>query len=166
MQLVTKPIAPASRPSQIVPLKVDRRTLAKRRWRGVADDGTEFGFDLEKPLSNSTTFFEASGAVYQIEQLREPVFRIPVLSAAQAARVAWMIGNLHFSIAITSDYLVAENDSALQQMFTREKILFEQAEMVFTPSHVAAGHSHGHSHSHDHHDHPNAGPHHHHPAHR
>jgi urease accessory protein UreE len=29
---------------------VERLKLAKRRWRGAATDGEEFGFDLEKPL--------------------------------------------------------------------------------------------------------------------
>jgi hypothetical protein len=29
-----------------VSLNVERRVLAKRRWRGQAEDGTDFGFDL------------------------------------------------------------------------------------------------------------------------
>ena len=29
-----------------IPLAVDRLTLTKRRWRGTATDGCEFGFDL------------------------------------------------------------------------------------------------------------------------
>ena len=34
----------------IVILTADRATLAKRRWRGVAQDGREFGFDLDHVL--------------------------------------------------------------------------------------------------------------------
>ena len=29
-----------------ISLTVERRVLAKRRWRGQAEDGTDFGFDL------------------------------------------------------------------------------------------------------------------------
>ena len=33
-----------------ISLTVERRVLAKRRWRGEAEDGTDFGFDLVSPL--------------------------------------------------------------------------------------------------------------------
>ena len=35
-----------------ISIPIDRYTLAKRRWRGVAEDGREFGFDLEAPLAD------------------------------------------------------------------------------------------------------------------
>ena len=38
-------------------LTVERRVLAKRRWRGQAEDGTDFGFDLAIPLKNMVSVF-------------------------------------------------------------------------------------------------------------
>jgi hypothetical protein len=39
-----------------VRLIADRLTLTKRRWRGAAEDGRKFGFDLEGPLIHGTSF--------------------------------------------------------------------------------------------------------------
>ncbi len=40
-----------------VRISADRLTLAKRRWRGIADDGREFGFDLAAPLADGACVF-------------------------------------------------------------------------------------------------------------
>src|SRR4051794_6536686 len=50
-----------------ITLKVDRLTLAKRRWRAAAEDGTDFGFDLEHPLENGDVFHQSETATYFIE---------------------------------------------------------------------------------------------------
>ena len=64
-------------------------TLAKRRWRGTAIDGAEFGFDLVHPLANGDVFAETETAVYRIAQQPEPVLEIPLESdPAAAARCA------------------------------------------------------------------------------
>src|SRR5690606_16423726 len=56
-----------------VALHVDRQTLAKRRWRGAAEDGAEFGFELEAPLKEADVFFQTAAARYVIRQHPEPV---------------------------------------------------------------------------------------------
>src|SRR5271155_1851356 len=81
-----------------VPLQVDRATLAKRRWRGVAEDGKEFGFDLNEPINHGAHFFSLAETSYVIEQMPEEVLEIPVATLEQAARVAWSLGNLHFGV--------------------------------------------------------------------
>ena len=40
-----------------ISLTVDRRVLAKRRWRGQAEDGTDFGFDLARFLCSMAFAF-------------------------------------------------------------------------------------------------------------
>ena len=49
-----------------VSLKVERRVLAKRRWRGEAEDGTEFGFDLALPLKHGICFHRVENKNYLI----------------------------------------------------------------------------------------------------
>ena len=39
MNLITNHLSPSETDKTIVALKIDRRKLAKRRWRGIADDG-------------------------------------------------------------------------------------------------------------------------------
>ena len=41
-----------------ISLTVERRVLAKRRWRGQAEDGTNFGFDLMSLFEMECVFTE------------------------------------------------------------------------------------------------------------
>jgi urease accessory protein len=129
-----------------VPLLIDRLTLARRRWRALAEDGTEFGFDLEHPLADGDVFFQGASAYYQIEQKPELVLEIPLVAPDAAARMGWMIGNLHFQIAVEEGVIRAPDDPAIRQLLTREHIHHRQAEAVFRP--LGGGHSHGHGHAH------------------
>ena len=87
---------------EIVILKVDRATLAKRRWRGVAQDAREFGFDLDHALADGSVFFREAGKCYVISQAPEPVLEIELgHDPAGVAVLAWQIGNLHFPIEVT-----------------------------------------------------------------
>ncbi len=135
-------IHPQSNGKPIVHLKVDRRTLAKRRWRGKAEDGTDFGFDLTHPLADAHAIHENETAVFRIKQSEETVLRIPFSSSKQAAYYGWMVGNMHFSAAFEDDCVIAEDDPAVRQMLERNHIHFEETTTVFHPTIVSSGHSH------------------------
>lgn len=144
MQLVHDEIAVMEAGKPRIELRVDRLTLAKRRWRGVAEDGREFGFDLEHPLNDRADFFETAASVYTIAQQPEDLFEIHPGDAAEAARIGWMIGNLHFPVAIQDGAVRVPADSAVRQLLERERVLFEQIREIFHPLKAAAGHHHHH----------------------
>lgn len=144
MQLIHGHLHDWNRDLPKVFLSADRHTLAKRRWRGVAEDGTEFGFDLEHPLADGDVFAVTSSAVYSVAQKPEAVLEVALSGdPAHAARLGWTIGNLHFALEIRSQTLRVADDPALRQLFEREKIPFSTTESVFKPASIA--------HSHDHH---------------
>ena len=123
-------------------MKVDRLRLAKRRWRGFAEDGTEFGFDLETPLKHGSVFFSSAEGNYRIEQQSEPVIDITCPPEPDSsARLGWLLGNLHFPIEILPGILRICDDTAVRQMLQRECIPHSFSEAVFQP--IAGGHSHG-----------------------
>jgi len=127
-------------------LHVDRQTLAKCRWRGVANDGREFGFDLAEPLSDGTAFFETEEHRYLIAQTPEPVLELRIVDCGlrKGAEIAWKIGNLHCLIGFRGEILVVADDPALRQLFAREHIAFTPATQVFNP--LRGAHSHGYEH--------------------
>lgn len=126
-----------------VAVPADRLAIEKRRWRGIAEDGTEFGFDLDHPLAHRDVVFADERAFYQLEQRPEAVIAITLGSAAEAARVGWMIGNLHFKIAVAADEILTPDDSAIRQMLSREGILTHASVAVFQPLLGAHSHEHG-----------------------
>jgi len=127
----------------ILVLGTDRLTLAKRRWRQCAEDGRDFGFDLESPLHNGDVFFESETHCYAVTQTAEPVLEIPFSDHHQPtamALIGWNIGNLHFPIEITPSCIRVADDDALRRLFEREHIQFVEAVKVFTPTTSAVPH--------------------------
>lgn len=125
-----------------IALKVDRLRLAKRRWRAVAEDGAEFGFDLDSPLRDGAVFFSTEALLYHIEQQPEPVIEIVCPhDPASAAKLGWILGNLHFPIEVIGGHLRICDDSAVRQMLEREFIAHQLAVAVFQP--LSGAHSHG-----------------------
>lgn len=136
------PIPAGAEKKRCIALVVDRATLAKRRWRSVAEDGREFGFDLEHPLKDGATFFETESSRYAIAQKPEAVLelRFAVCGLRKVAEIAWKIGNLHFQIEVAEDVIRVVDDPALRQLFEREGWKYAACEAVFHP--LAGGHHH------------------------
>ena len=142
-------------------LRVDRFKLLKRRWRGKADDGEDFGFELDQPLSHGDTVYcKTNGktmSCYVIEQEPETVLEIDFSdNLLMGLHVAWSIGNLHMPMQSLSDGVRVADDPAVRQLFAHLDVRFVETSAVFQPirSSTDIGHSHDHSHDHAHgHDH-------------
>ena len=129
-----------ARPSVVV--RADRRSLAKTRWRAQAEDGTEFGFDLARPLRHGAAVFQNERARYVIAQRAEPLLRVMAADPTEAARLGWMIGNLHFPAQVRDGGIYVEADPAVRQMLEREDIAFEETEGIFQPLYAGGAHHH------------------------
>lgn len=122
-----------------IPLRVDRWTLAKTRWRGTAGDGREFGFDLHHPLKHGDRFADG----YVIEQMPEPVLVIALPAANAAAELGWTIGNLHQPVQVTDHEIITAEDSGVKALLQQQHIHFRVESRVFEPLRSAV---HGHHH--------------------
>ncbi len=142
MRLIHGPLSGRLGGTLLTILKVDRLRLAKRRWRGFAEDGEEFGFDLEYPLRDGTFFFHSETRSYAIEQQTEPVIDIVCPeNASDSARLGWVLGNLHFPIEIHPGKLRVCDDQAIRQLLLRENYTYSLVDAVFQP--LSGAHSHG-----------------------
>ncbi len=138
MHLVQRMVAEASnRPEpEQVSLVVERRLFLKRRWRAVAEDGTEFGFDLESRLKNGCVIHQEPHADYVVWQEPEMVYEVTLDTPAQAALVGWKIGNLHLPVEIAGNRVRVIHDPAMQQLCDREGWRVGECKVVFNPLRV------------------------------
>ncbi len=134
---------------QVVGLQASRATLAKHRWRGLATDGREFGFDLNEPLGHGTLFYTEEGRLYVTEQLPEEILEIPLTTLEQAAQVVWRLGNLHSTIQLLPNAVRVTEDPAVIRMLESFHIGFQRVTCIFLPLSAGAHHHHDHGH-HDH----------------
>ena len=82
MEIIRAPLPEWNESLPEIRISAERLTLAKRRWRGVAEDGTDFGFDLDVPLADGTRVFQSDAAVYFIAQKYEPELEVEDASVA------------------------------------------------------------------------------------
>jgi urease accessory protein len=135
MILIQAPVASPDLALLSVALRTDRRTLAKRLWRGVAADGNEFGFQLQRPLQPGDTFHQTGVARYVIEQESEPVLEIALagLPPSAVAGVGWAVGNLHLDFSSEATRMLAPDEPAARRLFERIQIPYTPATAVFRP---------------------------------
>ena len=135
MQLVRRMSAERSlRPeSGKVLLLVERHLFLKRRWHGVAEDGTEFEFDLESRLKNGCVIHQTDRADYVIAQKPETVIQIATPTAELAALVGWKIGNLHFPVQIVNGFIRVTADPMIRELLAGEDWPHEEITVVFQP---------------------------------
>lgn len=146
----TLPVLPLHHHLTEVPLPAGRRDLAKKRWRGSAGDGQEFGFDLQRPLQDGDSFYLAEGKVYVVRQQAEDLLSIGLSSSAEeAARLGWKLGNLHIPVQIAEGQALVADDPGMRQNLDRQHISYLAVRGVFLPLATGSAHGHGHSHSHD-----------------
>ena len=152
MQLINAPIASPNTSLPEVLLSVERLTIAKRLWRGVAQDGTEFGFELERPLRNGETFWQTDAVRYVIAQQLESVLEIDLaIAPSAAAGIGWAVGNLHLELCAEPARLLAADEPAVRQLLERLQVPFKATTAVFRPGRFARGaatHELGPSHKH------------------
>ena len=140
MHLVHRMLAESSvlTPDHQIVLSAERRQFLKRRWRGEAEDGTEFGFDLESRLIDGCVIHHEDGKDYIVRQLPEVVYEIPITSPDQAALVGWKAGNLHMPAQILPDCIRVLHDDAMKQLLDREGWACSEPEVLFTPMKAVA----------------------------
>lgn len=123
-----------------VAIVVERRDLARRRWRIAAADGQEFGFELAKPLQPGDTIAEVEGKRYVLRQRPEPVLFVSLeLAPSAAAGLGWAFGNMHLEASTEPGRLVVADTPAARQLLARLGMAFTTEAYVFRPGRFARG---------------------------
>ncbi len=122
-------------------------TAEERRW-GRRRVTTRAGRPLALALPTGSVLTPGEilhvgpGWYVVIEAAPEPVFAVTPRSREEAIRVAFEVGNRHFTLATDGDRLLVPEDPAMEQLLTRLGVAFERVRSVFVP--VGAGHRHDH----------------------
>lgn len=127
-------------------IRVDRRKLERRRWRGRADDGADFGFELEVPLGHGDIVWATQTTRYVIWQAAEPLLEVSIaVPPDQAAVIGWAVGNMHAVIEANDTCIRVPDDPVLRQALDRIGIAYHAVTAVFQAHRFArvVGHAHG-----------------------
>jgi len=115
-------------------------TIAKRVWRGVAEDGTEFGFELERPLRHGEVFWQTDEVCYVVLQSEERVLEVALdIAPSAAAGIGWAVGNLHLELQSEATRLLAPDEPAVRKLFERLNVPYRETTAVFRPGRFVRG---------------------------
>ena len=78
----------------------------------------------------------------EVESAPEPVIAVFPRAPAEALRLAFEVGNRHFSLALEPDALLVPDDPAMEQLLTRLGAKWERRTAIFNP--IGAAHAHEH----------------------
>ena len=140
LHLIKAPIAQPDPALAEIAVRVERLAIVKRLWRGAAEDGTEFGFELSAPLKDGDTVWQTTAARYVLRQQPESVVEISLdVAPSAAAGIGWSIGNLHLELCAEPARLLAPDEPAVRQLLERLKVPFKPTTAIFRPGRFVRG---------------------------
>jgi urease accessory protein len=140
LRLIREPVAAPDASLPEIAVRADRHDAARRRWRVVAEDGAEFGFELERPLRHGAVVAQTPAARYVLRQHAEPVLIVSLeLPPSAAAGLGWAFGNMHLEASSEPGRLIVADCPAARQLLGRLGLPFACELLVFRPGHFARG---------------------------
>jgi urease accessory protein len=121
-------------------LTAEERRWGRRRVTTRAGRTLALALPTGSVLTPGEILHVGPGWYVVIEAAPEPVLAVTPRSREEAIRVAFEVGNRHFTLATDGDRLLVPDDPAMDQLLTRLGIAFARVQCVFVP--VGAAHRH------------------------
>jgi urease accessory protein len=136
-----------ARDEELAGLDRDRLILSaeERRWgrrRVKTNKGRELALALPtgSALTPGQVLYVGPDYYVVIEAAEEAVLVVTPRSRDEAIRVAFEVGNRHFSVSIDGDRLLVPDDIAMEQLLGRLGVPWKRDRAVFAP--LGIGHRH------------------------
>jgi urease accessory protein len=122
-------------------------TAEERRWgrrRVTTENGRTLALALPtgSVLRPGDILHVAADWYVVIEAAAEAVLAVTPRSWEEGLRVAFEVGNRHFSLALDGERLLVADDPAMEQLLTRIGVSFERTQAVFVPIGLSHRHEH------------------------
>jgi len=128
-------------------LTAEERRWGRRRVTTRAGRTLALALPTGSQLTPGEVLYVGAGWYVAIEAAPEPVLAVTPQSREEALRVAFEVGNRHFTLALDGDRLLVPDDPAMDQLLTRLGVAFERMQARFAPIGARHRHDTGHTHS-------------------
>lgn len=120
----------------------------RRRFRYVAEQGTDFLLDLPRAtvLNDGDGLHLEDGRIICVNAAPEVLLEITAASAQELVRLAWHIGNRHLPAELSASRILIRQDHVIEAMLIGLGAQVCKKMAPFTPESgaYAGAHSHGH----------------------
>ncbi|MDB5970294.1 MAG: UreE urease accessory protein [Hydrocarboniphaga sp.] len=127
-------------------ITLDYNERHRRRYRYVAQKGTEFLLDLARAtvLNHGDGLKLEDGTIVKVEAAEEALTEIRASSTRELIRLAWHIGNRHLPAQLDADRILIREDHVITDMLRRLGAEVRQISAPFTPESGAYANAHAH----------------------
>jgi urease accessory protein len=132
----------SGRDKDVLVLTAEERRWGRRRVTTVGGRMLALALPTGTVMQPGDVLYVASDWYVMIEAAPEPVLAVTPRSHHEALRIAFEVGNRHFTLAVDGERLLVPDDPAMDQLLTRLRVGFERVVAVFIP--LGAGHRHDH----------------------
>ena len=126
----------------VLVLTAEERRWGRRRVATRAGRSLALALPTGSVLTPGDVIHVGPGWYVTVEAAPEPVLAVTPRGHQEAIRIAFEVGNRHFTLAIDDERLLVPDDPAMDQLLTRLGVAFARVEAVFVP--IGMGHRHDH----------------------
>ena len=123
----------APREPDALVLTAEERRWGRRRVRTRAGRELHLALPTGSRLTPGDILHVEPDWYVQVEAAPERLLAVRVSSFAESARIAFEVGNRHFTLAVHGDRLLVPDDPAMIQLFERLGVPFERTSAIFEP---------------------------------
>jgi urease accessory protein len=124
----------------VLVLTAEERRWGRRRLRTRGGRLLALALPTGSLLAPGDILYVGDGWYVAIEAAPERVIAVSPRSHDEALRVAFEVGNRHFTLAVAGEQLLVMDDTAMEQLLNRLGVRWERTEAAFVP--LGAGHRH------------------------
>jgi urease accessory protein len=130
----------AGRERDALVLTAEERRWGRRRVTTVGGRVLALALPTGSVLAPGEVLHVADEWYVVVEGAEEGVLAVVPRSRDEALRVAFEVGNRHFTLAVDGERLLVPDDPAMEQLLGRLGVVFERTRAVFAP--IGQGHRH------------------------
>jgi urease accessory protein len=123
----------AGRERDALTLTAEERRWGRRRVTTTAGRALVLALPTGSVLRLGAVLHVAADWYVVVEGALEPVLAFKPASPEEALRVAFEVGNRHFTLALDGDRVLVPDDPAMGHLLTRLDVRFERVRAVFVP---------------------------------
>jgi urease accessory protein len=128
-----EPAALAGLERDTLPLTWEERRWTRKRVRTTAGREVALALPTGSLLRPGDVLAREADWYLVVEGRPEPVLAIYPRDREEAIRVAFDVGNRHFSLALEGECILVPDDTAMEQLVTRLGVAWKRQETIYDP---------------------------------
>jgi urease accessory protein len=133
LPLPVEPAALAGLERDTLPLTWEERRWTRKRVRSAAGREVALALPTGSLLRPGDVIAREASWYLMVEGRPEPVLAIYPRDREEAIRIAFDVGNRHFSLALEGECILVPDDTAMEQLVTRLGVAWKRQETVYDP---------------------------------